>query len=145
VTNTQDLKNCTVAFYRQRNYATSLPINATHGATENATNDLLRLSERVLARNQGNMPRNSCATLELHGGTIQTNEMREKAELKKLIKQVGVYCKATDEEIADMNVHVLHFINTEFNGLQRALNSFRQLVCAYQQPVINREKTDDEI
>ncbi len=49
------------------------------------------------------------------------------AELAHLIEAVGKLYKADQEDINDMQAHVLHFINSETNGLLIALNGFRQL------------------
>ena len=123
-------KSCTIALPRECNYATQPLINATLNATNHTTEDLIALSTKVLERNQHNQVRNLHATQQLHQGEISATKFEpnatqlwhQKSELKHLIKTVGKYYKATDEEIVEMFEDTL-----DYHSIEVALATFRAL------------------
>ena len=112
--------SCAVAIYRERNYATDMHNRATTNATESATQDLLALSTRVLARNQRNQKSNYEATnglrADITSATIQSiREKQDIYELKLLIAEYGFYYDAPQQDLID-----------QFNG---SIEAYSMEVC----------------
>lgn len=113
----------TVSFPRIGNQETFQGGCATTNETRKETYDLLALSARVLARSKGNQVGNFNETqpfFKFHDHA--TLETRHERELKRLIQQVGAYCKATDSEVMEMVEDTL-----KHHAIDVALTTFRSL------------------